>query len=275
LITGGSGYLGSHLARAAAANWETHATYLTHAATLPGVTMHRLDIRSAPAVNTLVMHLRPQVIIHTAARLSGDDMMAVNVDGTRHIAQAAVQVGARLIHLSSDVIFDGQQGWYTETDPPRPIHEYGHSKALAETIVQASVPAAVIVRTSLITGLNPVDPRTRWVLDSLRECRPIILFTDEYRCPIWVADLTTALLELARLDYTGILNIAGPEALSRYDLGVKLARAYGLDPAGITAASSTSSGLVRPRDCRLDIHLARRLLSTRLRSIDEGFNQKD
>ena len=120
-----------------------------------------------------------------------------------------------------------------------------------------------------------MDPRTQCVLDSLRERWPITVFTDQYRCPIWVNDLATALLELTGMDYAGILNIAGPEALSRYDLGVKLAVAHELDPAGITAAPGASSGLVRPRDCRLDIHLARRLLSTRLRTIDEGLSQKD
>ena len=90
------------------------------------------------------------------------------------------------------------------------------------------------------------------------------------RCPVWVEDLAAALLELAQLDFQGVLNVAGPQRLSRYAFGVKLCTFAGLDPAAITAAEVANSGLVRPRDCTLDIRLAQRVLRTRLRGVDEG-----
>ncbi len=92
-----------------------------------------------------------------------------------------------------------------------------------------------------------------------------VLFTDEIRCPIHVRDLAAALLELALLDYDGVLNVAGPEALNRYELGVLIARRWGYDPTVLRAASTTESGLRRPTDVRLDISRAQALLRTPLR----------
>jgi dTDP-4-dehydrorhamnose reductase len=269
LITGGSGYLGSHLVRFAPPTWHTHATYLSHPFDHPGVIAHPLDVRDATAVWRLWEMLAPNVVIHTAASYREDELQSVIVDGTRHVAQATQAVGARLIHLSTDLVFDGRQGRYREEDPPTPIMPYGQAKAAAEEIVRETVADAVIVRTSLIYGWDPVDRGTRWVLDSLREGRPIHLFTDELRCPIWVESLARAVLELAAGDYRGVLHIAGTQALSRYEFGVRLARFHGLDPQGLTPARSRDSGLTRPLDCTLDVSRAQALLRTPLPGVDE------
>ncbi len=267
LITGGSGYLGSHLLKAARDDWEVRATYW-HNRCERGV---QLDVRDAVAVKRLVGEFAPEVIIHTAYSMSvpEEEMMRINAEGTRHVARAAAQIGARLIHISSDVIFAGEKGGYTEADAPQPVHAYGRSKAAAEQEVRAHTEDAVIVRTSLITGFAPLDSRSAWVLNSVRERKPITLFTDEYRCPVWVRDLTSALLELAQMDFRGVIHIAGAQRVSRYELGVKLARAHGLDETWITPGLAAECGKPRPRDCTLDISLARRLLSTRLAGVDE------
>ncbi len=191
-------------------------------------------------------------------------MQQVNVDGSRNIAAAAARVGARLIHLSSDVIFDGEHAPYAETALPSPITPYANSKASAELAVIQAHPNAIVVRTSLVYGFSPVDPRTRQVLEGSMP----LLFTDEYRCPIFVDDLADALLELTESDYAGVLNIAGPQALSRYEFGIKLARAFRVTPLFSPALCSASSQ-PRPRNCTLDISLARRLLTTQLRSVDQ------
>ena len=128
------------------------------------------------------------------------------------------------------------------------------------------------MRTSLIYGFHPPDPRTLWVVDSLRNSKPIALFTDELRCPVWVEQLAAALLELADgegKEMGGVWHLAGAQALSRYEFGVRLARAYGLDPAGITPGQSRGSGLVRPRDCRLEIGKAQTRLRSPLWGVDE------
>jgi dTDP-4-dehydrorhamnose reductase len=168
------------------------------------------------------------------------------------------------------VIFDGEQAPYDESAPPAPIHPYGEAKAEAEAEVQRLTPTAVIVRTSLICRLDPPDRTTSWIVDSLTHGLPVTLFTDEIRSPVWVSDLAAALLELAQNKYSGVINIAGPQALSRYTMGLHLAQCLGLDPTGIRAGRSADSGLARPRNCTLDVRLAQRLLRTRLRSYDEG-----
>jgi dTDP-4-dehydrorhamnose reductase len=271
------------------AEWDVTATYFNGPRRAAGVNWRRLDVRDQAAVEALVTEVSPRVIVHTAALNPGQGTVfdAVNADGTRHVAGAAALVGARLIHVSSDVVFDGQKGSYVEEDPPSPITPYGRSKALAEEAVRASGAGAVIVRTSLIYG--PVvevrqmslrdtpwqrwDRQTRWVVGDLQAGKPVRLFTDERRCPIWVESLAAALLELARWDAPrslpgGVLHVAGAQSLSRYDFGLRLAHFHGADPGGITPARSRDSGLTRPLDCTLDCSRARVLLRTPLPGVD-------
>jgi dTDP-4-dehydrorhamnose reductase len=265
------------------------ATYLTRPGCQSGVDWRRLDVRDQPAVEALVREVRPRVIVHTAALNPGQgtDFDAVNVRGTHNVARAAALVGARLIHVSTDVLFDGERGNYVEEDPPSPITPYGRSKALAEQAVRDSPAAAIIVRTSLIYGpgveAHPTplqnapwqqwDRQTRWVIGDLKAGRPVRLFTDEWRCPIWVESLAAALLELARSDAAprlpaGVLHVAGAQPLSRYQFGLRLARFHGVDTGPIAPALSRDSGLTRPLDCTLDSSRARALLHTPLPGVD-------
>ncbi len=284
LITGGSGYLGGWVVRLACSTWDVTATYLTDPSQTANVDWRRLDVRDRSSVEALVGDVRPSVIVHTAALNPGQgtDFQAVNAEGTRHLADAAAAVGARLIHVSTDVLFDGQKGNYTEADPPSPITPYGRSKALAEAAIRACGAEAVILRTSLIYGPAadapegaPPDGRwrhwdrqTRWIVGDLRAGRAVRLFTDERRCPIWVKSLASALVELAHHPYAGVLHVAGPQALSRYAFGVRLARSHDVDPRGITPALSRASGLTRPLDCTLDSSRARTMLHTPLPGVD-------
>ncbi|MCG8352387.1 MAG: SDR family oxidoreductase [Chloroflexales bacterium] len=269
-ITGGTGYLGRALVRHASMLGQRVAAsnYCQSPPDDQSVTWLGLDIRDQDAVSQACEVLRPDVVIHTAFRQSGPDLWAVTAEGAQHVARAAQACGARLIHMSSDVIFDGERMVaYTEADQPSPITAYGEAKAAAERFVAESHSEAVIVRTSLIYGFNPIDRQTQFVLDLADGKRDERLFRDEYRCPIWVADLAAALLELAQHDYRGILNIAGGECLSRYEFGILLAQANGRDPTRITSGLSAESSTRRPRNCALDIRRASNLLRTPLRGV--------
>jgi dTDP-4-dehydrorhamnose reductase len=276
LITGGSGYLGGWVARLARTDWRVSATYFTHAADEPHVAWHRLDLRDEAAVATLVDEARPTVIVHTAACNPGysDDFEATNAGGARHIARAAAACGARLIHLSTDALFDGTKGNYVEEDPPTPITPYGRSKALGEEEVRASSAEAVIVRTSLIYGWRPhIGRQTRWMVEDLSAGKPVRLFTDVLRCPIWVETLAAAVVELAGMNYTGVLHVAGAQALSRYEFGVRLLRFHGLDLGSVAPALSREVAPGLPLDCTLDCSRARALLRTPLPGVDEVLSQ--
>ena len=264
LVTGGSGYLGAGILKRVSKTWRIAATCLAHPMAHGNAAAFRVDVRDAGAVNRLFDEFQPDVVIHTAAQMTGDQMLSVNADGARSIARAAARANARLIHLSSDVIFDGEHAPYAETAPPDPITLYAESKARAEFAVREELPRAVIVRTSLIYGFDPLDPRTRQTLDGEMPR----LFTDEYRCPIFVDDLANALLELAENEFAGVINVAGPQRLSRYEFGVKMTNAFHVAPRFELALSASYPGR-RPRDCTLDISLAQRILRTRLRGVDE------
>lgn len=264
LVVGASGYLGGEICRqAVAAGRRVVGTYHANPVCLPGVVVRRLDVTDRAAVRALVAAVRPTAVISTPYRY---DDWAVTVDGAAHVAYAAAEAGARLVHLSSDALHAGRRQPYADDDLPSPVFAYGAAKAAAETAVRAIDPGAVLVRTSLIVG----DERSKQIqlcLDALTGRMP--LFTDELRCPVDVADLAAAVLELTAVDYAGPLNVAGPEAVSRAELGRLVARRYGLDPTDIKTTTSAASGLVRPTEVRLDSSRASDLLRTRLRGVSE------
>jgi dTDP-4-dehydrorhamnose reductase len=271
LVTGGSGYLGGWVVRLARADWNVTATYRANAVGEPDADWRQLDVRDEAAVAVLVDEVQPQVLVHTASLNPGlgDDFEAVNAAGTGHVARAAASVGARLIHISTDVVFDGRRGSYVEEDPPNPITPYGRSKALAEEAVLASGAKAVIVRTSLIYGWRPnVARAAQWIIDDLQAGKPVRLWTDEMRCPIWVESLAAAVVELADLSYTGPLHVAGAQTLSRYEFGVRMLRFHGIDPSPVVPTPSPRD---KPRllDCTLGCSCACALLRTPLPGVDE------
>jgi dTDP-4-dehydrorhamnose reductase len=271
LITGGTGYLGTELIqRARAGEWEVGATSFSSLPDDQGVTWMQLDIRDEPAVARALGAWRPDVVIHTAYRLRGPDLWSTSAEGAGVVARVAHAIGTRLIHMSSDALFDGErEGSYTESDDPSPITPYGEAKAAAERLVAEAHPAALIVRTSLIYGGAQPGPHEQLALDALAGQADVAFFTDELRCPIAVGDLAAALLEVAPTDRVGRLHIAGADVVSRYEFARLVGAAHGQDPARLRAAASATSNVRRPRNCALDSSLARQLLRTRLRGVRE------
>ncbi len=228
--------------RAKADGWDVVGTYHSTRAALD-IQWHRLDIRDRQAVIALVRAVSPTAIVHTAFQQRGAEMWATTAQGTAFVAQAAHGAGSRLVHLSSDAIFDGTDNPYFESAQPRPITPYGAAKAAAELTVAVTAPRAAIVRTSWTISRDPLDPHTRLILDVAAGRRPERVFSDEYRCPIGVDDLAAAVVELAAHDYAGIINVAGPDALSRYELGRLVAKAYNLSVAELPTTTVAASGL--------------------------------
>lgn len=265
LITGGSSYLGQHLFPLAAAYHNTSYTYFTEDP-LRLRAAHQLDIRSKKAVDALFQHLQPEIVIHTVGSNRPADMDRVIIEGTQHIMEAAQSSGARLIHISTDVVFNGRNAPYEETAPRTPIHAYGRAKAEAESIIEQYADH-VIVRTSLIYGLRVMDHGTAWIKQALDSGQAITLFTDQRRNPVWVQTLCQACLELATNRYRGTLNVAGEQVLSRAEFGVRM-----LDWWRITERQNLVFGPSDhdrwPADCTLDLSRAREVLRTPLPGVD-------
>jgi dTDP-4-dehydrorhamnose reductase len=256
LVTGGSGYLGAEVVRRAAdAGWDAVGTCFS----APGSV--KLDVRDRAAVAALVARLRPDCIVHTAYRQDGPDAWTTNVDGTAHVADAAAAAGARLLHLSTDLVFDGRAGRpYREDDVAKPIIAYGRAKAAAERAVAEADPGAVLVRTSLIYGGETLSGHERRILAVADGHADLAFFTDELRCPVRVTDLAGALLALARMPIAGPLHVAGADGVSRNEFACLVAAANGRPSAHLRSATSAEIAPERPRDCRLDCSQAAALL---------------
>jgi dTDP-4-dehydrorhamnose reductase len=251
LVTGGCGYLGSEvLRRAPARGWTVRATWFERPPPGGGDWL-RVDVRDLAAVREAMRGV--DAVIHTAYR-QGEGEWEANAVGSGAVAEAAQ--GIRLVHLSTDLVFDGARGRYREEDGPAPVNSYGRSKAEAERRVAAAHPAASIVRTSLIYGGAEPGPQERLARANRR------FFVDELRSPVQVGDLAAALLELVELDHAGPLHLGGADDVSRFDFAVLL----GADPATLEAAHTTPD---RAPNVTLDSTRAAGLLRTRLRGVRE------
>ena len=271
LITGGAGYLGSELARRALERqWDVVATCFIQRPPAASVALVALDIRDRAAVENVFAEVRPDVVIHTAYRHSGPDLWATTAEGAGVVARAAGRVGARLIHMSTDALFDGErEGAYIEQDAPCPITSYGEAKAAAERLVVEFHPQALVVRTSLIYGGATLGVHEQLILDAADGRADLAFFRDELRCPVVVGELAEALLELAPAELGGLLHLAGADVVSRYEFACLIAAAHGRRAEYLRAGLSAESGLRRPRNCALDCTRARSLVQTRLRGVYE------
>lgn len=266
LITGGGGLLGGELIRQAPAGLDMHAT--RRASPVEGAEAHVVELADAEAVDSLWMRVRPDLVIHTAYTQAEGERDVWRA--TESVVRACRAAGAALVYMSTDALLDGESSPYDESAEPAPVHEYGRWKARAELHVRAEMPDAAVIRTSLIVRAEPPDRNSAWVVDALRHGDPLRLFTDELRCPIAVDDLAAQLWEVALLPpdrRAGVWHLAGPEAVSRYALGVLIALRHGADPAAILPALSASAPAPRPRDLRLLTPRADRELRTRARPV--------
>lgn len=266
LLVGGSGFLGRELARQAlAAGHDVTATFVTRPLDIPGSRWLPVDLRRDEQITSAISETRPDAVINAAYRKAD---WATTADGAIGLAMAAARHGARLVHVSSDAVFSGADVHYDESATPDPITPYGAAKAAAETAIRLLAPAAVIARTSLIVG-GIGSAHEALVHDLAAGRRDGVLFTDEIRCPVHVADLAGAVLELAGSDHAGVCHLAGPDAVSRHELGVLVAGRDGLDASTLPAGRSAGTGSPRALDVRLDSTRTQRTLRTTLRGARE------
>jgi dTDP-4-dehydrorhamnose reductase len=235
-VTGATGYLGSELVRLR-----------------PDASTERVEVLDGAEVQGLFDRIKPDVVVHTAYV---QEDARVNVEGAENVALAAAAAGARLVHLSTDVVFDGRKGApYVEDDPLSPVTDYGRAKAEAERRVAAAHRTALIVRTSLLYG--GAEPSRHELAAHDPE---LTFFTNEIRSPVHVTDLAHALLELLELDISGPLHVAGADPVSRAEFAELIRGA----PVRSAPAPET-----RPLNCPLDSSRAQALLTTRLRGVRE------
>lgn len=282
LVTGISGFIGGHVWGLLSERddvWGIHGA--TGTVPLKPDRQLGIDLSSPGTLAGIVEDIRPDVILHMAAIARPDvarrhSLLAwkVNNASTRELAKTAASIGARLVFVSTDQVFDGTKGNYREGDPPQPVNIYGETKKAAERVVLSNVDNSVVVRINNTFG----PPRYRggsfseWILNRESRGETISLFVDQYRSPIDVITVSKALIELLDHSFTGILHIAGSNRISRVKFGKMLLQHLGRDQNNVFelhAAKVDPEGRM-PLDTSFDITLVNQILRTPMPNVMQG-----
>lgn len=198
----------------------------------------------------------------------------INTDAPAILADICHEFQARLIHFSTDQVFDGMAGKYDESVPVSPVHEYGRSKAGGERAVLETGADAAVIRLALVYGPSNTGERSasEMLVRALREGRSLSLYDNEYRTPVLVNDAVRAAVCLAESGHVGLVHVAGPDRVTRHEFGQEVAARFGLPADLIQPGRSPGLKAVPPRplDLSLDTSLAASLLPFRLKGVREG-----
>jgi dTDP-4-dehydrorhamnose reductase len=262
LITGATGHLGSYLIREVAeTQLEVIAWGNSRTATLASTRTVSVDLTDPSRVAAAFRDAQPNVVIHTAANANANKCakdpaaaVAVNARATETLAGHCNAVGSRLVYVSTDLVFDGNRGHYSEDDPASPTSVYGRTKLDGEPTVLAG-PKNAVVRVSWMFGPSLNGDKSFFVeqIEALRGGPKRTLYTDEWRTPLALQTAAQALIGIALSNVSGILHVGGPERMSRWEFGERLAAYLGTTVTGLLSSCRPSGpGEPRPRDVSLD-----------------------
>lgn len=262
LVTGASGLLGLNLALAACDQGYT-VTGVVHDHRLTGTPfeVHQYDLVQPGAIQRLLADVHPDVIVHSAAianleAAEADPELAqrANAELPGELAAAAAAHGIRFVHISTDAVFDGARGGYSEEDTPNPLSVYGRTKLAGEKAAVAANPGTLIARVNFYGwSLSGRRSLAEWFFNNLSNHQAVNGFTDVYFCPLLVNDLASLLLNMITRGLSGIYHVVSQESISKYAFGVALARLFSLDESLINPISVRSGGLVARRSPNLTL----------------------
>jgi dTDP-4-dehydrorhamnose reductase len=263
LVTGVGGQLGGVLFRKLVGDGARALGVASPSGPVPSFgESRRVELADANAVIALVRECRPRLVVHAAAISSVAGAHAneahargINVLATACLARATENVGGRFVFVSTDMVFDGEAAPHSESSEPRPLSAYGRSKLDGERAALGGT-AALVVRLPLLYGM-PATPRPTTFasqVQALREGKPLNLFHDEFRTPLWLEDAATVLVRCAESELTGIVHAGGRERWSRFDMGLVLAEVLGVTAEGVRSVSRNDAPALEPRarDLSLD-----------------------
>ncbi len=232
LVTGASGFLGWNLCQAATKNWEVYGTYFSQKVEIPNISLFKVDLRDYEAIAELVKTIKPDGIIHTAAaskpnfcQTHPEESYEINVAASINIARLCSKYNIHCAFTSTDLVFDGENPFYRESDPVSPICYYGEQKVAAENKMSEIHNAIAICRMPLMFGhASPVSPSfIQGIISNLKANREVNLFVDEFRTPASASAAAAGLLLAVEKKIKGTLHLGGKEKTSRYDFGLLLA----------------------------------------------------
>ena len=220
-----------------------------------------LDITDPEAVHSIFQDFAPNVVINCAAMTEVDRCeankeacWAVNVRAVETLAEACKALGARLIQVSTDFVFDGEDGPYREDARPDPVNYYGRSKLAAENVArEAGMSKWAIVRTVLVYGTGHHLSRSNialWLIEQLANGESVHIVTDQWRTPTYVDDLATGIERLVHFEKTGVYHLSGRELLTVHDFAQTIADVFGFDDSLIHPVTSDYFDGAAPRPAR-------------------------
>lgn len=285
LVTGASGFVGGSVLHHAPADWVMHACSRSPLAGVPAnVVHHAFDLADKAKTADVVATIKPDAIIHIAAianidyaEANQEETALVNTETTGRLAHLAAEHGARFLFCSTDNVFDGVDGFYSEDALVSPVNFYGRTKVAAEVLAHEALENSVIVRVALVIGMPIMGSGNSFLVkmeENLREGREIQIPENEVRSPVDVITLGKSLLELAGNDFTGTINLAGSTCLNRYEMAKQIARKLGHseDLVVPTDSNAMAGRAPRPNNVSLDNALAKETLRTPMRDLDEALD---
>lgn len=285
LVTGANGLVGSRLCRKLAdAGHEVVALGRGAPRSQGAGQWVSVDLTEQPAVERAIADAAPEVILHAAAMTDVDGCerdprgaWAANVDATANVARAASDVGAHLVAVSTDYVFDGDAGPYAEDAVPNPRGAYARTKLAAEHAALTLAPGAAVARTAVVYGW-PMAAKANfgaWLAMTLAEGKQVRLFRDQWVSPSLADNVAAMLIELGERKLGGIWHTAGADVVDRLTFGLRLCEVFGFDPALVVPGTLAEARLASPRPAKsgLAIDKARRELTNQPLPLDEQLTQ--
>ena len=281
ILTGASGLLGSKICEFARKSYKVtplHNTRPLHPNSL------KLDITNPNQVSHLFNNSKPYIVVHTASETNVDKCETekniawkVNVEGTHNIALACGKASAKLVYISTDYVFDGGKGLYTEEDKPNPVNYYGVTKLEGESQVIQHCKNYAILRTSVLYGWHPWKQNfATWVINQLKQGKAIMVVEDHYNTPTLADNLAEMAIEAIQNDLKGIYHASGSERISRYQFARQIAKTFNLKPnliKPIKMSQLTAWIAKRPKDSSLNTDKIQKQLKTKPLNITEGLDR--
>lgn len=263
LITGASGLLGVNLALETADQHTVFGQVNSNLVHADAFTVIKADLLEPGALEDLFEKSQPEWVIHCAALANleacekdPDLARELNTEVPRNLARHCRKGGARLLHVSTDAVFDGISGGYTETDPPNPLGIYAKTKLNAEIAVSEENPDAIIARVNLFGwSLKGRRSLAEFFFNNLSAGNPVKGFTDVFFSPLLVNDIACLFTRMLELNLRGVYHVLSSDYMSKYEFGAAIAGRFGFDPGLISPISVMDAGLAATRSPNLTLRV--------------------
>lgn len=289
LILGASGLTGYKVMQIAKSRFETHGTYNVRDS--PDKSLIKLDIINEDAMKKLFNDIRPDLVINTTALHNVDycetheeEAFNVNARAVGQMATLCNNIGSRFIHISTDFVFDGRKGYYSETDSPNPLSIYAKSKLEGEMLARSRCSSYAILRPSVVYGWTPLETQgsnsssgkpmnfALWALSRMRNGEELKIVNDQYTSPTLADILAAVAIRVATKEYNELYHVAATSPTNRYEFTVKLATmmGYPADKIKPIESKSFSQAAKRPMNSSLNCEKVQKDLNYKLLSVDES-----